>query len=125
VCAAQAEFHRADLPPGQVEQPWIARQAALRRAVVEVGEFVDDRGDRRVRGGILEAGAVRTRHPAVEQRSPEQQAMRLRPTVDVLGQVVAPIDVNMLVQSARPGGGQPLDRVSKNLMRRCCLGWCQ
>jgi hypothetical protein len=31
--------------------------------------------------------------------------MRLRPTVDVLGQVVAPLDVNMLVESARPGAG--------------------
>src|SRR3546814_5770306 len=38
----QAEPQRADLPAGQVEQARIARQPAAWRAVVDVGELVDD-----------------------------------------------------------------------------------
>ena len=68
VRGAKAEPHRADLPAGKVEQARIARQLALRRAVVEMRQFVDDGGERRARGRILDAGVLRARHPAVEQR---------------------------------------------------------
>src|SRR3546814_16926373 len=45
----QAEPQRADLPAGQVEQARIARQPALRRAAVDVGE--SGRAPWRERGG--------------------------------------------------------------------------
>ena len=122
VRAAQAQPHRADLPAGQVEQARIARELALRRAVVEMRQFVDDCRQRRARGRILDAGIVRTRHPAVEQRAIQQQPPRLCTAVDLRGQVVAPLHFNALIQRVRPGGGQALDGVSQELPRGRSLG---
>ena len=85
----------------------------MRRAVVEVRQFVDDGRQRGARGRILDAGIARTRHPGVEQRAIQQQPPCLCTTVNLRGQVVAPLHFDTLLQRVRPGGGQALDGVSQ------------
>ena len=125
VRVAQAEAHRADLPAGEIQQARVARELALRRAVVEVRELMDDRRQRRARGRILGAGILRSRHPGIEQRAIQQQAPRLCTAVDLRGQVVAPFHFDASIQRVRPDGGQPLDGVRQEFARGRGLGRCQ
>jgi hypothetical protein len=100
---AQAESQRTDLPTGEVEQARILRQPALRRAVVEMREFVDHRRQGRARDGSIDPGIRRARrHPVVQQRTFQQQAPGLRTPVDLLGQIVAPRHVDASIQDGCP-----------------------
>src|SRR3546814_15853904 len=58
----QAEPQRADLPAGQVEQARIARQPAAWRAVVDVGELVDDGRQRGAGGGDRKSTRLNSSH---------------------------------------------------------------
>ena len=125
VRGTQAQPHRADLPARNIEQARIARQLALRRAVVEVRQFVDDGRERRTGGRILDAGIGRTYHPAVEQRAIQQQPPCLCAAVGLRRQIVAPFHFNALLQRVHPCGGQALDGVSQEFPRGRSLGRCQ
>jgi hypothetical protein len=69
-----------------------------------VGQLVDDGRECGARGGILDVGTGRTRHPAVEQRPVEQHSPRVRAAVDLRRKVVTPLHLEALVQRLRPGG---------------------
>src|SRR3546814_4228784 len=83
-------FRSADLPAGQVEQARIARQPAAWRAVVDVGELVDDGRQRGAGGGVVVGGAGGACDPVVEQGAAQSQRVAAGAAVDALRQVVGP-----------------------------------
>jgi hypothetical protein len=88
VRAAKAEPHRADLPAGEIEQARVARQLALRRAVIEMYNYVDDGRQRaRVAGSSMPASAGRAIQPSSSARSSSSRAVHGR---GPRGQVVTP-----------------------------------